>query len=118
ARTTATPASQRNIGAAKPPRIVASRNATVCFDAARVHASVVCASIISSTATPRATSMYARRCAPLPPDVIRGRELDVLPHRVPHRAVLVVGQLNRARDRFVGHVAVDGDVQRDAREAV
>jgi len=57
ASTTARPASHRNNGAAKPPRIVALRYAIDDREAARVHASSVCASIISSTATPRAQSM-------------------------------------------------------------
>ena len=51
------PASHKNIGAAKPPRIVAWRNAIVERPANRVHASSVCASIITSTAMPRAQSM-------------------------------------------------------------
>jgi hypothetical protein len=43
ARTTASPANQRNSGAAKPPSTVASRKAFVCLTFSRVHASTVCA---------------------------------------------------------------------------
>ena len=97
--------------------------ATVFRSAARVHASTVCASIITSTAMPRAQSMYVFRAesegtdgivnpvAVLADDLERRGEHDVLAHRVPDRAVLLVGQRDRARDRVVRHVALDGDVQ-------
>src|SRR6185503_6813874 len=91
-RTTARPASHKNNGAAKPPRILASRYSWVFFSIARVHASVVWASIISSTAMPRAQSMYAR----LEADVMGRGERDVLPHRVPDRAVGLFRQRDRA----------------------
>ena len=61
ASTTARPASHRKSGAAKPPSTVASRNAIVLRTFRRVHASAVCASIISRTAIPRAQSTYDRR---------------------------------------------------------
>ena len=54
--TTPTPASQRNSGAANPPRMVTLRNAAVARTSGRVQASKVCASIIIRTAIPRAQS--------------------------------------------------------------
>src|SRR6185436_7146433 len=112
--TTARPASDRNIGAAKPPMMLASRYATLRFAIARVHASVVCASIIISTAMPRAQSMYAR----LEADVMGRGKRDVLPHRVPDRAIFFFRQGDGAFDRVPGDVAVNGDVQRHADDAV
>jgi hypothetical protein len=50
------PASQRNNGAAKPPRIRMRANAVEERSVGRVQASSVCHSIISSTARPRAQS--------------------------------------------------------------
>ena len=90
---TPTPASHRNNGAAKPPRIIPFLKATVDRSAARVHASSACASIISSTAMPRIQSIYARRPGGgrmASADDLNGDvEVDVLTHRLPDGAVLV-----------------------------
>src|SRR3954447_16268811 len=49
---------------------------------------------------------------------MRGGEHDVLPHRVPHRAVLLVGQRDRARHGVGRHVPLDADLQMHADDAV
>src|SRR5215475_7648250 len=58
---TASPASQRNSGAANPAAITAYAYAGEPRDAVRVQASSVCASIMRSTAMPRVQSMKAAR---------------------------------------------------------
>ena len=111
--TDARPASQRNSGAAKPPRMVALRKPMEPRSAARVHASSVCASIMKSTASPRAQSMYARLGAGVTSgDELKAhREVDVVPHRVPHGTVLVARERDRTLDRVGRHVAFDGEAQ-------
>src|SRR6266511_1773472 len=46
----------------------------------------------------------------------RHLKIDVLAHRVPHGAILVARELDRALHLLVGHVAVDVEVQGDAEE--
>ena len=94
----------------------------------RVQLSRMCASIMIRTARPRIQSRYprrwlaslivARRTSDARRHFERDGELDVLPHRVPHGAVLFSGQLNRALDLVRRHVAGDGEVERDRGEAV
>src|SRR5256885_2112255 len=105
--TDASPASQRNSGAAKPPRIVASMKATDRRSAARVQASSVCASIMRSTASPLAQSIYARRGGRSGDELKAHREVDVLLHRVPHGTVLVARERDGALDRVRWNVAFD-----------
>src|SRR5439155_15725127 len=116
-RTSDTPASQRNSGAAKPPRIVASRNAAVRRSAARVHASTVCASIITRIARARAQSICRRLVASIAK--LKGHhEIDVLPHRVPHGTVFFTRQGNRAFDGGGGNAPFDGAVQIDPQKTM
>src|SRR5512142_3078605 len=87
------PASHRNSGAAKPASITAYAYGVEPREAVRVHASVVCASIIRSTAMPRVQSMYAaRRRSGAGVDVTRHAKIDVGIERMPHGTVLLAGQ--------------------------
>src|SRR5512144_3210664 len=66
---------------------------------------------------PRATSMYERRAA-LGTDARADGELNVLPHGMPDRAVLVARQRDGPLDGVSRNFAFDDDLEREADEAM
>ena len=99
------PAENREIPEGNPGAIASPR-----------PASSTCARIMISTAIPRTRSMYGRR--PSETDVKRHLEEDVLPQRLPHRAVLLAREPNGPLNSVARNVSLDVEVKRDAQEPV
>src|ERR1051325_1156774 len=124
ARTSVTPASQRKRGAAKPARTIASRKSVEPRSAEGVHASSVCASIITRTPMPRAQSMLADLVvvrSALVAVGVDGRghlKIDVRVQGMPHGAVLLVRQPDRSLKRVRGDGAFDVEMQIDFQDAM
>src|SRR4029077_6952255 len=102
----------RKSGAAKPASTIASPKSGDVRSDARVHASSVCASIITRTAMPRAQSMLtdlraARSGLAGNADVRCHLEIDVRIQRMPDRTVLFPRQPDRSSQRLCGHGPFD-----------